>query len=58
MQFDPTIGIVNIEDYDGSAQIGGLGRYLINNLADEWHYFYVDKYNISLLKKKINERKC
>ena len=54
-QFDPTKDILNIEDYDADNTIGGLGRFITFEIADEYSYEYSDGKNILKLQKNIPE---
>ena len=52
-QFDPTKDLLNIEDYDMDNSIGGLGRFMTFNIADEYSYEYKDGKNILSITKNI-----
>lgn len=52
MPFDPTQDITDIEEYDPFMQVGGLGRFMIESMADVWHYTYMDGHNVQLVIKK------
>ncbi len=54
--FDPTQDVTDIEKYDPFAQVGGLGRFMIESMADVWHYTNMDGHNIQLVIKKINQK--
>lgn len=47
--FDPTSGVIEIEDYDHENSIGGLGRYLAFSVAERYRYEYSDNKNILFL---------
>ncbi|MBQ3417140.1 MAG: SpoIIE family protein phosphatase [Ruminococcus sp.] len=44
--FDPTADVLNIDEYDHDHRIGGLGRFLVFSVADEYSYEYTDHKNI------------
>ncbi len=44
--FDPTVDVQDIDEYDHENRIGGLGRFLIFSIADEYTYAYKDNKNI------------
>lgn len=50
--FDPTQDITDIDSYDPFQQIGGLGRFMVDSLADAWHYTNMEDSNILLIIKK------
>lgn len=50
--FDPTKGVIDIDDYDHDNAIGGLGRYLAFSIAESYHYEYTDGKNILQLTFK------
>ena len=50
--FDPTKGMIDIDDYDYDNAIGGLGRYLAFSIAENYHYEYIDGKNILQLTFK------
>ena len=52
-QFDPTKDVLDIEDYDMDNSIGGLGRFLTFNIADDYSYEYKDGKNILSITKNI-----
>lgn len=56
-EFDPTSDVLDIEDYDHDNAVGGLGRFLVFTLADDYSYEYTDGKNILKLyfKKEVNE---
>ena len=49
--FDPSQNIVNINDYDPFAQVGGLGRFVTKSITDAWLYENFCGLNVSLLIK-------
>lgn len=49
--FDPTEKVIDIEVYDHDNSIGGLGRYLAFELADECSYSYSNNKNILKITK-------
>lgn len=51
--FNPSKDIIEIEDYRPFEQVGGLGRFVVNNICDNWEYHNLDGINISLLIKKF-----
>ena len=52
-EFDPTKDVIDIEEYDNENAIGGLGRFLSFNIADEYSYEYKDGKNILTIVKNI-----
>ena len=54
VQYDPTSDILDIETYDHNNTVGGLGRYITFNTADEYSYSYKDGQNILKLIKNIS----
>ncbi len=52
--FDPTLDVVDINDYDHEKRIGGLGRFIVFEMADEYSYEYRDNKNILRITKNIN----
>ena len=52
--FDPTAGVPAIEDYDHDNDIGGLGRFLVFELADDHSYRYSDGKNILTVTKRFD----
>jgi sigma-B regulation protein RsbU (phosphoserine phosphatase) len=52
--FDPTNDVINIREYDHENSIGGLGRYMTFELADEYSYEYKDGRNILKVKKRYD----
>lgn len=52
-EFDPTKDVIDIEDYDNENAIGGLGRFLSFNIADDFSYEYKDGKNILTIVKNI-----
>ncbi len=52
MPFDPTRDITDIDTYDPFCQIGGLGRFMVDSLADAWHYIHMENSNILLIRKR------
>ena len=51
--FDPTADILDIEEYDIDNTIGGLGRFLTFEIADDYSYEYKDGKNILTIIKNI-----
>ena len=51
--FDPTADLIDIEEYDHENSIGGLGRFLAFELADEYSYAYENGKNTLKIIKKI-----
>lgn len=54
MPFDPTKDILDIDDYDPDINIGGLGRFLTFEIADEYSYQYKDGKNILTVIKDFS----
>ena len=52
-EFDPTKDVIDIEKYDRENSIGGLGRFLSFNIADDFSYEYKDGKNILTIVKNI-----
>ena len=52
--FDPTKDIPDIENYDPDNDIGGLGRSLAFEIADEYSYQYKDGKNILTVIKNFS----
>ena len=44
--FDPTEGVVTMDEYDHDNTLGGLGRYLAFTVSDEYSYEYTEGKNI------------
>lgn len=55
MPFDPTKDIREIDDYDPDIDIGGLGRFLTFEIADEYSYQYKDGKNILTVIKDFSK---
>lgn len=53
MPFDPTKDLIDIDDYNPDVDIGGLGRFLTFEVADEYHYQYSDGKNIMTIIKNF-----
>lgn len=51
--FDPTQNLVDIDDYDHDNSIGGLGRFLAFEMADDYFYSYSDGKNILTIVRNI-----
>ena len=47
--FDPTVDLLDIDEYDHENRIGGLGRFLTFSIADEYRYEYRGGKNILTL---------
>lgn len=56
--FDPTQDIQNIDEYDMDTRIGGLGRFLTFNIADDYSYKYKNGRNILCITKNISRYYC
>lgn len=52
MAFDPTENVTDIETYDPFSRVGGLGCFMVESLADVWHYTNIEGNNIELIVKK------
>ena len=52
--FDPTKDIPDIDGYDPDIDIGGLGRFLTFEIADEYSYQYKDGKNILTIIKNLS----
>lgn len=52
--FDPTKDIPDIDNYDPDIDIGGLGRFLTFEIADEYSYQYKDGKNILTIIKDFS----
>lgn len=53
--FDPTNEIQDIDEYDHLNSVGGVGRFITFEMADECHYENRDGKNILRLVKNIQE---
>ena len=51
-RFNPTADVIDIEDYDHENSIGGLGRYIAFEIADDYSYKYENNKNILTVTKK------
>ncbi len=49
--FDPTKDVLDIDTYDMDTRIGGLGRFLTFEIADDYSYRYQDGKNILQITK-------
>ncbi|MBQ9679345.1 MAG: SpoIIE family protein phosphatase [Ruminococcus sp.] len=50
--FDPTADVINIEEYDHENSTGGLGLFMVFEMADDYSYTYEDgKNRIKVIKK-------
>ena len=54
--FDPCKDVQDIDEYDPFKQVGGLGRFMVQNLSDEWHYCNMEGNNILLVYKKTEKQ--
>ena len=52
-RFNPTKNLLDIESYDHEHTVGGLGRFITFNLADDYEYRYENGANILRLIKNI-----
>ena len=52
-RFNPTKNLLDIESYDHEHTVGGLGRFITFNLADDYEYRYENGANILKLIKNI-----
>ena len=55
--FDPTGDIPDVSDYDVENDIGGLGRFITFEIADEYSYQYKDGKNILTITKDLGSTK-
>lgn len=55
IRFDPTENVIDAEDYDPDEQIGGLGRFIAVNMADEVKYEYLNGRNTIKIIKYLKE---
>ncbi|MBR0413584.1 MAG: SpoIIE family protein phosphatase [Clostridia bacterium] len=53
-QYNPTRNILDIEQYDHEHTVGGLGKFITFQIADDYEYQYEDGKNILKLIKNIN----
>ncbi len=53
--FDPTKDTLNIDEYDHDNSIGGLGRFLAFELADDYSYSYSDGKNILTIVRNFEQ---
>ena len=51
--FDPTKEVPSIEDYDFEHSVGGLGRFIVFSMADDYCYRYENGRNILKIVKAI-----
>ena len=51
VEYDPTKELLNIEEYDHNNTVGGLGRFITFNTADDYSYKYENGKNILRLVK-------
>ena len=51
--FDPTGGVLRIEDYDHDEAVGGLGRFITFTVADGYDYRYENGKNILTIIKNL-----
>ena len=51
--FDPTADVTDMEHYDHENSIGGLGRFIAFEMADDYSYAYEDNKNILTITKKM-----
>ena len=54
-KFDPTENVTTLDEYDYENGVGGLGRFLVLNMADKCQYEYKDGKNILRLEFKLSE---
>ena len=47
--FDSTKNVQDIDEYDPYTQVGGLGRFMVESIADVWHYTNIEGNNIQLV---------
>ena len=52
-QYDPTKKILELSEYDYEHTVGGLGKYITFETADEYSYNYENNMNILRLIKNI-----
>lgn len=55
IHYDPRENVMTAEDYDMDLQVGGLGRLIAFNIADEVDYEYTNGRNILTVTKYIKE---
>ena len=48
--FNPTEDVQDLDDYDYDTRIGGLGRFITFNMADDYRYEYKDEKNYLWLR--------
>ena len=49
--FDQTQNVQDMDEYDPFEQVGGLGRFMVQSLADEWRYERIENHNVLLVIK-------
>ena len=54
--FNPLENAVDIDSYDMEQQVGGLGRLLAFEIADQADYEYRDNKNILTLIKRLEKQ--
>ena len=52
-RFNPIRNLLNIDEYDHEHTVGGLGRFITFNLADDYRYAYTDGKNVLTLIKNL-----
>lgn len=53
VQYDPTKEVLVLDDYDHHSTVGGLGKFITFNTADDYNYKYENGKNILKLTKNI-----
>jgi len=51
--FNPTEDVQDLDDYDYDTRIGGLGRFITFNMADDYRYEYKDEKNYLWLRFEL-----
>ena len=54
VEYDPTKNLLDIETYDHNHTVGGLGKFITFNTADDFEYRYENGKNILKLIKNIS----
>ncbi len=53
--FNPKENVTDIESYDPFSRVGGLGCFMVESLADVWHYANIEGRNIQFIVKRREE---
>jgi len=56
--FNPTEDVQDLDDYDYDTRIGGLGRFITFNMADDYRYEYKDEKNYLWLRFELSDEEA